>query len=209
MANSKKNAKASSAPSTDARRDPKGYLKPAFLKEFEAAKGVIFIAADVIGIDPHTVSGWKKRDPDFLAEFTRLEINAKTRDNEKLVKSCVSSAIEGDPEYLIKDGQNVVQRNPDGSPLLDAAGNPLLVIVRRRYDGHLRTFLLERRMPQEFSNRIETTVPDSFVSKISSSFMSILRRLVPEVCPHCKSHLGLHPEIVKELETLGAKMNVT
>ncbi len=175
-------------------RGSRSHLIQPFLDSYRKY-GVIYAAAADVGIDPLTVYKWKK-DKQFIAAFTKIDLEKSREDNEKLRASAMQRAIRGNPHFLIKEGQ-IVKDPGTGKP----------VVAYYDFETALTIFMLKNRLPDEFRDRIEQEIDLTIISTLSAEVLSIIRRNVPETCPHCKNSLAITPKIAGELETLSAKLS--
>lgn len=182
-------AVASAAPATPIARAkaafPKsGHLMEPFLAEYEKTENQS-IAGKVAGINPDTVTSWKK-NPDFMVCFTASHLRAQAKNNDNLKGSALQRAINGNPHYLIRNGAFV----------LDATTGERMVAYRD-FETQLTMFMLKNRLPDEFKDKFEHEISGQLIVTIASEFIAIVRRNAPPAISNA---------IEKELETLSAKM---
>jgi len=68
---------------------------------------------------------------------------------------------------------------------------------------------LERKYPDEFSLiRKQEIDAKGLADAIVSQLMTVIRKNVPEFCPHCNNHLELKNEIARELSKLSETLAV-
>jgi hypothetical protein len=185
---------------------PIEHLKDPFLAEYKKSR-FINVAAKAVGINHETVTNWKKNDPKFMAKFLTIDLSVNQSLDGDLEESAMRRGISGSPVYAVKDGQNIIQRGEDGKPMLDNNGKPVPVILRREYETGLTVFLLKTRMGDKYIETIRQEIDVKIIAQLSSEFLAVIRKHVPDFCPHCKSSLAIQPRIAKELETLSAKLN--
>jgi len=70
----------------------------------------------------------------------------------------------------------------------------------------LTIFLLKANNPEKYRERIKHEIDHRFILDISAQVTAIIRRVVPNDCPHCKTHFGLTNKIAQELESLSARL---
>lgn len=163
-----------------------GHLIQPFLDEYEKTENCTLSAKNV-GVGHDSIAAWRKND-DFMGLFTAAHLRAQSRNNDNLKGSALQRAINGNPHYLIKNGEIIK----------DAKGNP--VIGYRDFETNLTMFMLKNRMPDEFKDKFEHEINGQIIVTLASEFLSIVRRHVtPEVSN----------SIQKELETLSAKLAST
>lgn len=183
------------------------HLKEPFLEQYRKFK-FIGQAARAVGIHPDTVLSWKRLDPAFAAKFTQIDLDVASQLNTELEQSAIQRGIYGAPVYATKDGQNILQKDPaTGEVLKDANGNPVPVILKRDFETGLTIFLLKTRMADKYTEVIKQEIDIKIIQSLSSEFLSLIRKHVPDFCPHCKNSLAITPKIAKELETLSAKLS--
>ena len=175
-------------------RGARSHLTQAFLDAYRKC-GAITVASQEVGVSIETVWKWKK-DKDFIKEFTRVDLEAQREINDKLRASALQRAVRGNPHFLIKDGQ-IVKDISTGKP----------VVAYYDFETALTIFMLKNRLPDEFKDRIEQEIDITIINTLSAEVLAIIRRNVPETCPHCKNSLAITPKIAGELETLSAKLS--
>lgn len=163
-----------------------GHLMQPFLDEYEKLENCT-LAAKNVGVGHDAIAAWRKND-DFMGLFTAAHLRAQSKNNDNLKGSALQRAINGNPHYLIKNGEIVK----------DSKGNP--VIGYRDYETNLTMFMLKNRLPEEFKDKFEHEINGQIIVTLASEFLAIVRRHVtPEVSN----------SIQKELETLSAKLSST
>lgn len=167
----------------DRRLDPLAHIKPLFLEEYKKTESQTE-AAKRVGVSPDTVSKWK-RDKKFLAEFTKAHLEAVQQNNDQIKRTTMQLAAFGNPHYLIRNGQFV----------LDANGKK--VLAYSEFYPQLNQFMLKNRLPEEFKDKFEHEITGQLVVQLASEFLAIIRKVVPA---------PLVPAIQKELEALSAKL---
>jgi len=70
----------------------------------------------------------------------------------------------------------------------------------------LTIFLLKSMDPQKYRDIVKHEIDHRFVVDVSSQLSAVIKRLVPNMCPHCKTHLGLTNKIAHELGSLSARL---
>ena len=70
----------------------------------------------------------------------------------------------------------------------------------------LRIFMLKNLLPESYGeverHEIEVTIKDILVTQ----FVSIVQQAVTDICPHCKTNLGLQAKVASELQALSERM---
>lgn len=164
---------------------PKAHLQPAFLEEYKKTENQT-LAARAVGVDPTTVSRWKKNKA-FMKLFTEAHIEAQSLNNDGMKKTALELGISGNPHYVVD--------RKTGKYVLDDKGQP--VVLYREFYPNLTQFLLKNRLPDEFKDKFEHEVSGQLIVTLASEFLAIVRKHVP---------LEQLPAIQKELETLSAKL---
>ena len=70
----------------------------------------------------------------------------------------------------------------------------------------LAIFLLKNLMPEQYRELIKHEVDHKVVVDISIQLAAVIKRVIPNTCPGCKTHLGLQNKIAEELTTLSLSM---
>ena len=66
----------------------------------------------------------------------------------------------------------------------------------------LTIFFLKSLYPEQYREMIKHEVDHRFVLDMTSQVAAIIKKLVPNTCPSCKTHLGLTNQIAEELTKL-------
>lgn len=184
-------ATATQKPAEDATRGAyKEHMKEPFIKAFRES-GTILQACLSLDIDRQTILNWRESDTDFNRSF----IEADTEVTEKIEGPALQRVVNGKPIYWMRNGQ----------PVLDQAGNP--IILYREYPEDLVKFMLSRRNRKKYGEKIEVELSGEFSVRFATEMVAIIKRNVPQNCPHCNNNLAISSKIAKELETITAKMN--
>jgi len=77
-----------------------------------------------------------------------------------------------------------------------------------RGDASTRQFLLKARKPSVYTEkmRLEHGIDGTTIGGLVSMLVGLLRRLIPDACPHCKTNLALKPVIARELVAMSARL---
>lgn len=177
------------------------HLKRPFLENF-IIHGTKFQAAKATNIARSTVEEWLRNDPQFAKEFA----DADAVVTEVLESAAMARAVNGSSHLILHNGQIVREpstaKDKDGKPI---PGNPL---IKREYSDLLLMFMLKARDRDKYSDRMKHEFDTRIAQQISAEVVTALRKVVPEFCPGCKTHLGLPAKISEELKTLSAKLSI-
>lgn len=118
----------------------------------------------------------------------------------------MARAVNGSSHLILHNGQIVREpstaKDKNGK---DIPGNPL---IKREYSDLLLMFMLKARDRDKYSDRMKHEFDTRIAQAIAAEVVSALRKVVPEFCPGCKTHLGLPAKISEELKTLSAKLQI-
>ena len=70
----------------------------------------------------------------------------------------------------------------------------------------LMIFFLKAMNPEKYKERFAHELDSKTIDILVTQFIGAVKKHAHEVCPHCKSHLGLPGKIAKELENLSASL---
>ncbi len=154
----------------------KGHKQDQFLDAF-AKMGFVYQAADAVGINPATIRMWRKKYPEFDAQF--LEAERKT--TELLERSALQRAIIGEARGIYHNGKRVA--------------------TEMEKSDTLTIFLLKARDRRKYGDRLVHDVQIRFASGLLAEVMKSLR-VLPTICPHCQTRLDLKEKIGSELKRL-------
>lgn len=78
------------------------------------------------------------------------------------------------------------------------------VAMRRAMDARinadpLRIFMLKNLLPESYGEADKLSIDVRVEEVLVTRFVSIIQNTIPEVCPHCKTHLGLSEVLAREL----------
>jgi hypothetical protein len=166
----------------------KEHLKKPWLDAFAQFR-TIHAACVRVPVARRTIQEWRKNDAAFAAAYYEAEIGT----NDLLEHTALYRAINGDQKPVIHQGRAV----------LDAKGNPLTV---KTHSDAMQIFLLKCRIPGKYQERIKQELDLRIVNILIAEVMLLLRRSIPDMCPHCKTKTNLAPKIAHDLETLSAKL---
>lgn len=170
-----------------------GHLMPAFLQAYEETENQS-IAGKRVNVGHDAIAAWKK-NKDFMVLFTAAHLRGAARHNDDLRTSAIQRGIRGTPKYATKNGQLVLD---------EKTKKP--IIIGWDHETNLTIFLLKNRMPGEFSDRIQHDINVEIINILTGEIGAIIRRKVPDFCPHCKTALNLTPAIVEEMQTLASRI---
>lgn len=70
-------------------------------------------------------------------------------------------------------------------------------------------WLLERKFNREFSalQKTEHSFDQKMVHEIAGRIITVIRKIAPDVCPHCKTNLNISPRLAEELLALSGKIS--
>lgn len=85
------------------------------------------------------------------------------------------------------------------------------VAMRRALDARinadpLRIFMLKNLLPDSYGESDKLSLEIKIQDVLVSHFVSVIQQTVPEVCPHCKTHLGLSESLARELKDYSARV---
>lgn len=152
------------------------HLKEPFL---DALRKVMFVtqASQAVGINRSTVYRWRDADPEFAKRMDGVDLE----NTDKLKSEAVRRAVIGVERDIFYKGTPVGKF--------------------REYSDRLLELLLKSRDPK-FREAIQHQVEITFVAELTEKIVLSMNQAVPEVCPHCKNHLGLRENVIKELEKI-------
>lgn len=163
----------------------KSGIKPVFLQTFRESGFVLQTCARV-GISQKSFAKWIQDDPEFAKEF---EI-ANQEVTEKYEIAAGVRAVNGWEEPVFHQGKQVG--------------------TVRKYSDRLLELLLKARNRQKYGERIDYNVDEEAIAgAIATRFVSIVRRVAPDVCPGCKTRLDLSSKIAEELLSLSSKVKAS
>lgn len=186
-------------PNCSLRKDPVGargaykeHLKPIFIEAFKKT-GTIYAGAQVAGVSETTIATWRESDAEFNREFMEADAQAGGR----IETSAYQRAVNGTVHYRMKNGE----------PVLDKSGNP--VISHREFSDALQIFFLKCRIPQRYQERVKQELDIRIVHTLASETMAIIRKHVPDFCPHCKTALAIAPKLSEAMAAIAARLAPT
>lgn len=126
--------------------------------------GVVKVACRAAGISRTTYKNWRDTDEDFKAKLP----DALDERNDTLEYAAYTQAVEGVPSHVVSQGRivysEVPAKNADGTPKLDANGEPVMKrgkpLIERKYAPNLLQTLLKATMPEKYKDRHELTGKD-------------------------------------------------
>ena len=180
-------------------------MKGIFLKNFSES-GFLLQTCERTGVSKSLVLTWLDKDPDFAKKYADA--------NEKVTEICEATAlrravhgIEVPVIYKGQQAQELVgyETKADGSP--DKTKPILRKLFTKEYSDRLLELILKARNRGKYGDKFEFHVDEEAIaSSIAARFVSIVRRVAPDVCPGCKTHLGLSEKIAEELLSLSGKV---
>ncbi len=157
-------------------------LQSKFLDAF-AKTGTILAASSAIGIERDKVYVWLK-DLDFKVKFA--EANKSV--DERLETAGMQRAVNGVERPVYQGGK--------------------LVGTTREYSDDLLKTMLAARMPKKYARQGEIKIDVRVVSQLGAEVLSVIRKRVPDACPHCKTLLGIMPKLAEDMEVVSQKFNM-
>lgn len=158
-------------------------LKPAFIQAFRQS-GFVLQTCNRVGVKRDVFVRWLENDPAFAKEF---EV-ANDYVTEHYELAAGKRAVEGWQEPVFHQGKQVG--------------------TVTRYSDRLLELLLKARNRTKYGERIDYHVDEEAIaSAIASRFVAIVRRVAPDVCPGCKTHLGISAKIAEEMLSLSTKIS--
>ncbi len=73
----------------------------------------------------------------------------------------------------------------------------------------LRIFFLKNLLREKYGETDRLSIEIKIQETLVSGFVSLVQRIVPSFCPHCKTHLGLTDKLAKELMAMSERMSST
>lgn len=159
--------------------------KEAFLKLFRDT-GFVYQTSKQLGIDPLTVHNWINKDPVFASKMQQA--------NEEITEKCETAA-------LLRAVNGILQPVFQGGKKVGEI---------RVYSDRLLELILKARNRRKYSDRPENEfderIGDRLIAMMSNHFVNVVRRIAPDICPHCKTKLAISTKISEEMMALSGKM---
>ncbi len=184
----------------------KYFLQDSFIKALQST-GTIMAACEQTGIARQTVYGWLK-DPYFNAKYAE----ANKHIDEMLETVGIHRAVRGVERKVYYKGQPVMLpvKGPDGEPKKDDHGNVILVPASyREYSDDLLKVMLAARMPKRYRDRQDIKIDVRIVAELTSEVLSVIRRKIPDSCPHCHANLQILPALAEEMARVSEKFKTS
>lgn len=169
-------------------------IQETFLRAFREL-GTMHAACLAVGINRRTVYDWLAKK-DFQDRFH--DANADVAD--KLENAAMHRAVTGVTRLVFRNGKPAI--NPK-------TGQPYSY---QEYSDFLLEKLLVARNPAKYGRRsTEVTVDVNvrILNEFSSEILGILRRMLPDACPHCKTPMSTKSDITQEMERLSSRFQET
>lgn len=71
----------------------------------------------------------------------------------------------------------------------------------------LRIFFLKNLLRDKYGETDRLSIEIKIQETLVSGFVSLVQRIIPSFCPHCKTHLGLTDKLAKELMLMSEQMS--
>jgi hypothetical protein len=110
-------------------------------------------------------------------------------------------------EWARKWGLNFLERIAEGKVNdVSGFGRPIKSDLKTRSD--VTRYLIDRGLgkPMQVS---EATFDPAIIDAFVSALVAVIKRLIPDTCPHCKTNLNLKPAIAAELVTLSGRFTAS
>lgn len=171
----------------------RSHLKGDWLKLYPQY-GTIQATCVQMGISRETVYQWFK-DPAFSEAFHQADKVLL----EKFEKVAQYRAVTGVGELVLYKGKPVMDpTDPTGKAYL----------YRREYSDHCLEMLMRAKDPEKYGHRaasVEVKIDIRLIQQLTSEVINVIRRRVPDTCPHCKTLLNITPEIAKDMQQVCSK----
>lgn len=102
--------------------------------------------------------------------------------------------LEGDPKF--KKAFHIVNRH-----LIDRYAKMATARAFRGSDN-LLMFMLKANDPM-YRDKVQAELDPKMIEAMAKNIVNALRRSVPDMCPHCKTNLGLSQKVESMLKNLG------
>jgi hypothetical protein len=180
------------------------FLQDSFIEAFKSS-GTILAACTRLNIARNTVYKWFEDEA-----FKQMWADAQEAVTELVETAAMARGVNGVERYVISGGKPVVNPNHACKLTADVKHCPDHWLKYREYSDHMLEKLLEARAPHKYARRFSTEVKIDvkLVAEITSDVMGVIRRNVPDACPHCKNVLGITPAIAEDMDKLSKKFEV-
>jgi hypothetical protein len=189
----------------NSRGPERSHLKDDFLAAFKSS-GTILASTTRLSISREVVYGWLRDDADFAQKFA----DAQEDVTEMCETAAMARGVNGVESYVISGGKPVV--NPAHACVLSKTNSVCRDhwLKTREYSDHMLGKLLEARRPEKYARKtgVEVKVDVKVYAEVMSDILGIIRRNMPDACPHCKTLLGVTPKIADEMEKLSKNFEV-
>lgn len=106
-------------------------------------------------------------------------------------------------EWAKKFGLSFLERIAEGKVKdVGAFGKDIKADLKTRSD--VTKYLIDRGLGKPMQVN-ENTFDPSILEAFVSSLVAVIKRLIPDSCPHCKTNLNLKPAIAAELLTMSGR----
>lgn len=72
----------------------------------------------------------------------------------------------------------------------------------------LLIFLLKARNPEKYKERFQHEIDPHLIETMVNQFITAIKKVAPDFCPGCKTHLGLSNKIAQELKSLSERVGM-
>lgn len=176
---------------TGPRKAYKEDKKAEFLNAYREI-GFKALTCEAVGINIRTFEAWIKRDKAFAENFQMAEM----RFTEILGRSAAYRGTKGVERPVFYKGK----------PLIDpSTGKPYMT---RYVSDNLLMFVLKKRDPS-YRDQINQVINVRVMANFIKDLVPILDKHLPSSCPHCGGLLDLKSAVVRDLEELSRRFDLT
>ncbi len=136
-----------------------------------------------------TWAQWVQEDTEFALAYKQ----ADERVTQLLETSALSRSVNGVVRPIISHGK----------PVVDAEGKPVVV---REFSDDLTKFLLKSRNREKYGDQVRHEFNVRIAQQLSGEFVKVIRKIEPQLCANCRTHLKLPEKVAQELQAASAKL---